>query len=360
MKNVLTFLFLHVVINGDAQTLRQISILPSYLNENSGLIVKSRNSVWTHNDSGDGPILYKIDSMGILLDSLFLNGVIAKDFEDIAQDVIGNVYVGDIGNNAHDRTDLVIYKISNPDSIVGNNTTPEYIQYSYSDQTQFPDPNQNADCEALFHYNNHLYLITKNWGSSGFSKLYKLPDTAGIHVAQLIDSFASPMVTAADFHSSGKLAVLSMDRVSIFDGFTGDDFFGGRNSTFFFPLTQKEGVSFVNANSLYITQENHRFFPGAKLYEFRFENLLSLNDRNEKKDFSLSPNPSTHFIEITPNLAPNEVYNYTLYNAKGQVMAKQNNLSSKTHLSTKELNTGIYFVLIRTNTQHITKRFIKQ
>lgn len=361
MKNLLAILFLFLSVVALGQNLRVISTFANYLNENSGLIVKTNNSAWIHNDSGDGPILYKIDSNGNQLDSIYLNGITAVDFEDITQDNQGNVYVGDIGNNNHNRTNLVIYKIGNPDTVVGHNTTPESIEYAYSDQTQFPDPEQNADCEALFHFNNHLYLISKNWGNSGYSKLYKLPDTAGTHSAQLIDSFASPMVTAADYHSSGKLAILSMDRVTIFDQFSGENFFNGRNSTFFFPLTQKEGVSFVSSNSLYITQENHRFFPGAKLYEFKFGNYLSVEEIERKKDFSISPNPANDNISIIPvGDFTNKEYHYSIYNAKGQLVKNRGNNYSSSLISIEEFNQGIYFVIIKTKSELFTKRFIKQ
>ncbi len=361
MKHLLAilFLFFSAVVLG--QSLRVISTFPNYLNENSGLIVKTNNSAWIHNDSGDGPIIYKIDSNGIQLDSIYLNGITAIDFEDITQDNQGNVYVGDIGNNNHNRTNLVVYKIPNPDSLSSNAVTPEAIHYHYSDQTQFPDPNQNSDCEALFHFNNHLYLISKNWGNSGYSKLYELPDTSGTHVAQLIDSFASPMVTAADYHPSGKLAVLSMDRVTVFDQFVGNHFFNGRNSTFFFPLTQKEGVSFVSSNSLYITQENHRFFPGAKLYEFKIGNYLSVEEVERKKDFSITPNPANDNISIIPvGDFTNKEYHYSIYNAKGQLVKNRGNNYSSSLISIEEFNQGIYFVIIKTKSELFTKRFIKQ
>ncbi|MEN8839337.1 MAG: T9SS type A sorting domain-containing protein [Flavobacteriales bacterium] len=362
MKNIILTLFCILtsfVLIG--QNLRNISTFPAYLNENSGIITQGKNSAWIHNDSGDGPIIYKIDSNGTLLDSLTLSGVTAIDFEDITQDIFGNVYIGDIGNNNHNRTNLVVYKIPNPSTIIGNTVIPEAINFSYSDQTQFPDPNQNSDCEALFHHNNHLFLISKNWGSSGFSKLYQLPDSGGNHIAQLIDSFVSPMVTAADFHSSGKLAVLSMDRVTIFDQFTGIDFFGGRTSTFYFSLTQKEGVSFVNSNSLYITQEHHRFFPGAKLYELEFSPYLSLDKKDINFEFNLSPNPASDFISLNYPKESLHPLTYSIYNTEGKLQHSgiiSSDLERKIEVS--QLKTGLYFLTIKSKNQVATQRFIKQ
>jgi len=360
IKHFLIPLFILSSVYSMGQNLRNISTFPNYLNENSGIITRGKNAAWIHNDSGDGPIIYKIDSNGILQDSIYLNGVTAVDFEDITQDVLGNVYIGDIGNNNHNRTNLVVYKIPNPDSVIGNNVTAEIISYSYSDQTQFPDPNQNSDCEALFHHDNHLFVISKNWGSSGFSKLYQLVDTAGNHIAQLVDSFVSPMVTAADFHPSGKLAVLSMDRVTIFDQFTGNRFFDGRASTFYFSLTQKEGVSFVNPNSLYITQEHHRFFPGAKLYELNFSPFLSLEENNMEFEINISPNPVTDYLSIFYTNKPQNPLTYSIYSSEG-ILVQTGSLSAEigNKIKTSKLTTGLYFLVIKSQNTLVTKRFIK-
>ncbi len=359
-KQVTLMFFLLLSFFSVSQSLRHISTFPVYLNENSGIITQSKNSAWIHNDSGDGPIIYKIDSNGIQQDSIYLNGVTAIDFEDITQDLFGNIFIGDIGNNNHNRTNLVVYKIPNPNSISGSAVTPEEIHFSYSDQTQFPDPNQNSDCEALFHYNNHLYLISKNWGSSGYSKLYELPDSAGSYVAQLIDSFASPMVTAADYHPSGKLAVLSMDRVTVFDQFVGNNFFDGRASTFYFSLSQKEAVSFVTASSLYITQEHHRFFPGAKLYELNFSSYLSLTESKDESKISISPNPVADILTLIIDINSYSQFSYFIYSSEGTLVKKGTKTAKqKTKIRVNELKTGMYFLAIKTNKTLITKRFIK-
>jgi hypothetical protein len=363
MKNII-LISLFFVINSFcfSQSLRLVTNLPSHLSENSGLVATSSNGIWTHNDSGDGPIIYKIDSNGNQLDSINLNGVLAIDFEDIAKDNQGNFYIGDIGNNNHNRTDLVIYKIPNPDSILGNNVTPEAIYFSYPNQVIFPDPNQNKDCEALFHFNGHIYLLSKNWGNSGYSTLYQLPDSGGTYIATIIDSVQTPLVTGADFHSSGKLAILSMDRVVIFDQFIGNNFFNGRKSTFPFSLTQKEGVSFVNANSLYVSQENNRFFPGAKLYQLNFASFLSLVSTERAPDITAIPNPTSERLQISIKeiKTKSTSLSYEIYNTKGQLVAsKEFDFSPEFTVFLSNLEPGIYFFKLIMDNHSITKRIIK-
>jgi hypothetical protein len=345
-----------------SQNLRLVSNLPSYLNENSGLVFVNNNSFWTHNDSGDGPIIYNIDSNGNQLDSIYLNGVTHVDFEDITQDNLGNYYIGDIGNNSHNRTNLRVYKIPNPDSIVGHHVTPEIINYDYQDQVSFPDPNQNSDCEALFHHRNNLYLISKNWGTSGYSKLYQLPDTAGTYSAILLDSFPSGLITGADIHSSGKLVVLSMDRVYICDNYTGNDFFGGTISTFLFPLTQKEGISFKNANTVYISQENHRFFPGAKLYKLVLSGYLGNIEIEKSPDLQAMPNPASDFFMISLKniiIQPKRI-KYQIIDVQGNIIQENEfSYSSQFTLFLSELNAGTYIIRVILDNQQISKPFIK-
>ena len=72
--------------------------------ETSGLL-RVNDQLWTHNDSGNDPILYRIDPLdGSVLQMLAIN-VPNIDWEDITTD--GEfIYIGDVGNNSGDRTDL--------------------------------------------------------------------------------------------------------------------------------------------------------------------------------------------------------------------------------------------------------------
>lgn len=359
---VFIFVFLATKPLFFSQNLRLVSNLPSYLNEKSGLVAVTENGIWTHNDGGDGPILYKIDTNGNLLDSIYLNGISNIDFEDVTQDNSGNFYIGDVGNNNHNRTNLVIYKIPNPDSIVGNNVTPKTIYYNYPDQLTFPDTNHDKDCEALFHYNGNLYLLSKNWGSSGFSTLYQLPDTAETFSAIVFDSIQAPLVTGAAIHPSGILAILSMDRVVIFDQFSGNDFFNGRKSTFLFSLTQKEGVSFVDAHSLYISQEHNSFFPGAKLYELVFSPFLSSVNMKISPDIQAMPNPATETLLISvENIEkiPSKL-TFHIYNMKGKLVSSQEfDFTPEFTVFLSEMKPGVYLIKLTLDNYSVTKRFIK-
>src|SRR5687767_13913651 len=85
------------------------------LSEPSGLVASARypGIFWTHND-GDDRLLYAIHSDGSLVGKI---EIVEKfsDWEDIAADAEGNLYLADIGNNDRKRKHVTVYKITEPD-----------------------------------------------------------------------------------------------------------------------------------------------------------------------------------------------------------------------------------------------------
>jgi len=80
-------------------------------------IVKSRRYpeiFWVHNDSGNPPLLFAIRRDGRIVRQ-FRVEVPNVDWEDIAIDDQGHLYVGDIGNNGGVLPLRVIYRIDEPD-----------------------------------------------------------------------------------------------------------------------------------------------------------------------------------------------------------------------------------------------------
>ena len=86
------------------------------LPEASG-IAKSRRYpgiFWVHNDSGNPPALFAIRRDGSIVREFRL-GVPNIDWEDIAADDHGHLYVGDIGNNGNLLAIRAVYRIDEPD-----------------------------------------------------------------------------------------------------------------------------------------------------------------------------------------------------------------------------------------------------
>ncbi len=187
-----------------------LTALPESVRETSGIIFHG-GLLWTHNDSGNQAVLYGLDTLtGQVVRTVVIDGPPPVDWEDIA---IGDthIYIGDIGNNAGNRTDLRILRIDlagweNKDTVV-----PEVIAFSYPDQTDFSPGSQQTefDAEALVYHNDSLHIWTKNWQSQT-SRYYTVPDLPGSHVAVLRDSFdTGGLITGAAVSPGGKEIVLT-------------------------------------------------------------------------------------------------------------------------------------------------------
>src|SRR5688572_19027801 len=64
--------------------------------ESSGFAWTSDGNLWTHNDGGGASILYKINLKGELLQTQEIPNTSNNDWEDLAKDKSGNIYIGDM------------------------------------------------------------------------------------------------------------------------------------------------------------------------------------------------------------------------------------------------------------------------
>lgn len=294
----LVFIFFISCSSAQRWTPVTVCSLPEPLKESSGLETGRPGFLWSHNDSGDSARFFEIDTNGNLLRTIKLSGVKAVDIEDMTQDAEGNLYFGDFGNNANNRQDLCIYKIPGPDLLASDSVTPRIIRFSFEDQLQFPPPpeEQNFDCEAFFHHGGSLYLFSKNRGSSGYCKMYRIPDQEGYYTAALIDSFDTrTWITSADLSPDARsMVLLSYNRIWVFSGIQGTDFLKGAASEVLIDSTQKEAIVFINDTAVYLTDE-YSMGTGGKLYYLNLASwILGIDDyRTLTEDVSIVPIPSS-------------------------------------------------------------------
>ena len=145
---------------GQEYSLMEKFVLPSEVEETSGLIFLN-GKIITHNDSGDDPNLYEIDTIsGTILRIINITNATHIDWEDISQDNT-YIYIADIGNNNGDRDNLIIYKILKSDFISSTSVTAEQITFSYEDQTDFTSQpnNSNFDAEAIAVYQENIFIF---------------------------------------------------------------------------------------------------------------------------------------------------------------------------------------------------------
>jgi hypothetical protein len=259
-----------------------VGVLPQEVSETSGIIFYKGHLI-THNDSGNEPLLYELDTTNLeILRTIRVQNAVNTDWEDIAQDD-RYIYIADIGNNAGNRRDLHIYRISKADYDAADQLMAEQISFTYSDQTAMnPGQNSDWDAEALIATDGQLLIFTKQWQTKG-TKAYSIPATPGTHSAELLGSYAiNGLVTGAVLNRESGVAYLCgynqilqpfLLRIEEFDA---ADPFGGTifKTTLNTGLAQLEGIASIDAGRYFLSTEKFvNNSPSitliASLYTFR-------------------------------------------------------------------------------------------
>lgn len=259
-----------------------VTKLPSAMKENSGIAYFQNNRAWFIEDHGNKDEIYQVDFDGNLIRELKVKNAKNNDWEDLTQDSEGNIYIADIGNNHNDRKDLVIYKLPNPEIEKGGKIEAEKISFNYPEQNKFPPKKSELiyDAEALFYWNEWLFIITKNRSEPFSAKtlIYKVPAKKGTYNAELVGEFIPCttshicQITAAAISPDGKkIVLLGYGFLWIFTDFTTDNFTKGQLTTIDLgAMTQLESVCFKDNYTLLISDEA-RGNTGGNLYSFAIE-----------------------------------------------------------------------------------------
>ncbi|MDQ3143119.1 MAG: hypothetical protein M3Q56_12830 [Bacteroidota bacterium] len=335
--------------------------LPETLNGNSGLVAHDGGGFWIINDHESTNSLYKIDSNCRVLRHITVINAEHIDWEDLCMDDAGNLYIGDFGNNANQRKNLKIYKLHRTDMDLHDSVVAEIIHFNYHNQTTFPpsSPQLNFDMEAMVWFRGFLYLFSKNRTNpfTGYTYLYKLPDTSGNYSVSPLDSFYTGpgpfiqyWITGASIVAN-KLFLLSHDRAWLFEPFNEISLLNTSFVMFTFPhFTQKEAISFSNNESVWITDEfNSTLNSGGNLYH------ATLKDPTATK-FD-SPNVSSCIILNTNDyliIASEEVCLFQIFDLFGICVASLDNLNGAIDISF--LISGMYFLVCD---QAVCGKFIK-
>jgi len=354
-KTIIISAFILSALNAIAQITNVVEKfdLPIILSEASGAIFFNDKLI-IHNDSGNDNKLHELDTIsGVVTRTVTVTNATNIDWEDIAQDAT-SIYIGDIGNNSGDRTDLKIYKINKNDYLNSTNITAEIINFNYSDQVGFTaNPNNTEwDAEALISFDaNNLILFTKNW-VDGITKAYSIPKNSGTYtVNSLATTLTSGgLITGATYNPSTEKVYLIgynlilQPLVWVSENFTNNDIFSGTNTQTLLTslgFEQVEAITYIGANRYFITSESFNFPPlsdNGQLISFTTNDiLLSIIDQDVTV-VSLYPNPVKDVLFIEGL----EFTSVEIYDAKSTLVYRGYN--QKINLS--KLNKGFYLVKI--------------
>ena len=144
----------------------------SAIKESSGLVA-SRSTpgvFWTHNDSGDGPFIYSFDSRGAGKGVWRVTGASARDWEDISagpgpESDRSYLYIGDIGDNGEQRSDIVVYRVPEPTitdaDTSSTKTKPQMTEHAEVIRLRYPDGKHDAETLMVHPVTGSLFIVTK-------------------------------------------------------------------------------------------------------------------------------------------------------------------------------------------------------
>lgn len=184
------------------------------ITECSGLArsIHSAGTYWTHNDSGDTARFFRFALTGEVVAEFSLAGVKAIDWEDISSATVrgrGELFLGDIGDNAEKRPSIFVYRLAEPKG------KGEELKRFDTIEVRYPDRPQNSETLIADPQANGFWIVTKvNRGKSGVyfapfprgSAKVTLKKMGDVEVGSIVPG--SQMVTGGDLSADGKWVVL--------------------------------------------------------------------------------------------------------------------------------------------------------
>lgn len=271
-----TFFFLFFF--GKSQLIKTV-LLNNDLKEISGIEAINDTLLAAHNDGGNKPIIYLINTNGLIIKKIVVRNAKNTDWEDLTKDNQGNLYIGDIGNNSNKRKNLQIVKIRISDLFEKDTVDATFIPFSYQEQQNFPTQKNEMyfDAESLTYFNDSLWIFTK-------CKTFPYDGISYIYAAKLSDAQNNSFKKVGEF-ISGK-------RGWKWDSFTA----ATTKDNVFFLLTynrliqlKREGNQFVSVGTIrfkkykqrealtftkkfyIIANENHRLLGRQRLNFYKYE-----------------------------------------------------------------------------------------
>lgn len=194
--------------------------------ESSGL-ARSRLSddrLWTHNDSGDGPSVYAIDTRGHYLGALKLRPALALDWEDMAgfeEDGQARLLLADIGDNSAIRPFVTLYVVEEPMTSSGDAPFELSVAPLRSITLIYPDGPRDAESVAVDESSASIFVLSKR---DAVPQLYRVPLQAALPlvIAEPLGEITIPraeagsegadsfnFTTAMDISADGRTLVVS-------------------------------------------------------------------------------------------------------------------------------------------------------
>jgi hypothetical protein len=240
------------------------AMLPE-IRETSGLAVSRREAglLWTHNDSGNAPVLFAIDTAGTVRGRVRVP-LRLRDWEDVSAGPCppGDcLYVADIGDNEQKRQRIQIYRVHEP--AAGDETTgaPEVFSATYADGPH--------NAEAMFVAGADLFIVTRDRDGG----LYRATMTGSRDLTfHRIGQLGLPAVTDAETSRDGHIVAVRTHHEAVL--YRTQDLAGGRIAPSArvalggLQEPQGEGVA-LDGPLLYLSSEGRGVNRGGRIMSLR-------------------------------------------------------------------------------------------
>lgn len=193
------------------------------IREASGVVASRRfpGIFWVHNDSGNPPALFAVKRDGSLVREYAVS-VPNVDWEDVAVDDKGHLFLGEIGNNDGRLPLRAVYQLDEPNPLVEEQAEPPRLKVTTASYYRF-GPGGRFDAEALVIDGDRALIIAKTFDGRD-AEVYAVPlappapllRPATAEKVAVLRGFNRP-VTGADLTPGGRLVVTSYAAIGVYE-----------------------------------------------------------------------------------------------------------------------------------------------
>jgi hypothetical protein len=188
--------------------------------ESSGLAVSGREPevLLTHNDSDDGPFVFRIGPNGDAWGRIELVGAPARDWEGMARIGEGDdarMFVGDIGDNRSSWPSVAVIEAAEPPGR-GVDRTPARVY-----RLVYPDGSRDAETLMVSPRTGRVVIVSKRIGDAA---LYRAPEELRTDRTNRLERWrdAPDLVTDGAYSPDGfRYALRGYTRAYIYDALSG-------------------------------------------------------------------------------------------------------------------------------------------
>ncbi|CAN0542440.1 unnamed protein product, partial [Laminaria digitata] len=343
----------------------QLGELDTSIKETSGLIYYN-GSLITHNDSGNTPQLFELNpENGEILRTVTITNVQNVDWEDLSQDK-DFIYIGDFGNNTGNREDLGFYIINKNEYQNSTTVSAERISFAYPDQLDFTTTsNSDWDAEAFFVLEDNLIVLTKQWQGMG-TVAYKIPKTAGNHIAQRMDSYQiDGLITGSTYNETENKLVLTGYSELLFPFIVEID--DVSDTAIFFGTVSKSsldiGIAQIEAitnfeDTYFITSEEFinstpQIITTSRLFSFTLERTIQIGEK------LILYQPDGNFLLNYRLDTDDDIFGQAIFDISGRrIFYNPIVILKEGFIDTSYLRPSIYFLSFSLQEGKIAKPFI--